>query len=186
VRKKNQSWCFCVDFRHLNALTVKRKYPVPIIEELIDELQGASWFSSLDLRAGFHQILLKEGEEFKTAFQTHSGHYEFRVMAFGLTGAPATFQSAMNSTLQPVLRKFTLVFFNDILVYSPTLNGHVEHLSVVLSLLQKDQWKVKLSKCTFATRSISYLGHVISEAGVQRDPNKVTAVVNWPTPSNVK
>jgi hypothetical protein len=186
VRKKDQSWRFCVDFRHLNALTVKRKYPVPIIEELMDELQGASWFSSLDLRAGFHQILLKEGEEFKTAFQTHSGHYEFRVMAFGLTGAPATFQSAMNSTLQPVLRKFALVFFDDILVYSPTLNDHVEHLSVVLSLLQKDQWKVKLSKCTFATRSISYLGHVISEAGVQTDPNKVTAVVNWPTPSNVK
>lgn len=92
----------------------------------------------------------------------------------------------MNFTLQPVLRKFALVFFDDILVYSPTLNDHVEHLSVVLSLLQKDQWKVKLSKCTFATRSISYLGHVISEAGVQRDPNKVTAVVNWPTPSNVK
>lgn len=92
----------------------------------------------------------------------------------------------MNFTLQPVLRKFALVFFDDILVYSPTLNDHVEHLSVVLSLLQKDQWKVKLSKCTFATRSISYLGHVISEAGVQTDPNKVTAVVNWPTPSNVK
>jgi hypothetical protein len=91
VRKKDQSWRFCVNFRHLNALTVKQKYPVPIIEELMDELQGASWFSSLDLRASFHQILLKEGDEFKTTFKTHSGHYEFHVMAFGLTGAPATF-----------------------------------------------------------------------------------------------
>lgn len=185
VRKKDQSWRFCVDFRHLNALTIKRKYTVPIIEELMDELQEASWFSSLDLRARFHQILLKEGEEFKTAFQTHNGHYELRVMAFGLTGAPATFQSAMNSTLQPVLCKFALVFFDDILVYSSTLDDHVEHLSTVLSLLQKDQWQVKLSKCTFATRSISYLGHVISETGVQTDPNKVTTVVNWSTPTNI-
>lgn len=186
VRKKDQSWRFCVDFRHLNALTVKRKYPVPIIEEFLDELQGASWFSSLDLRAGFHQILLQNGEEFKTTFQTHSGHYEFKVMAFGLTGAPATFQGAMNTTLQPVLRKFALVFFDDILIYSSTLEKHVEHLSAVLSLLHKDAWQVEISKCIFATRSIAYLGHVISAAGVQTDPSKVTAVVNWPVPSDVK
>lgn len=186
VRKKDKSWRFCVDFRHLNALTIKRKYPVPIIDEFLDELQGASWFSSLDLRAGFHQILLKEGEEFKTAFQTHSDHYEFRVMAFGLTGAPATFQSAMNNTLLPVLRKFALVFFDDILVYSSSLEAHIEHLKVVLDLLQQDNWKVKLSKCTFATRSISYLGHVISAAGVHTDPHKVSTIVTWPTPTNSK
>jgi hypothetical protein len=186
VRKKDNSWCFCVDFRHLNAMTSKRKYPVPIIDEFLDELQGASWFSSLDLHAGFHQILLKEGEEFKTAFQTHSGHYEFRVMAFGLTGAPATFQSAMNNTLRPVLRKFALVFFDDILVYSSSLDDHAAHLDAVLGLLHQDQWKVKMSKCTFAARSISYLGHVISSEGVQTDPQKVTAVVTWPTPTNTK
>jgi hypothetical protein len=138
VHKKDKSWRFCVDFWHLNALTIKRKYHVPIIDEFLDELQGASWFSSLDLRAGFHQILLKEGEEFKTAFQTHSGHYEFRVMAFGLTGAPTTFQSAMNNTMLPVLRKFALVFFDDILVYSSSLEAHIEHLKVVLDLLQQD------------------------------------------------
>jgi hypothetical protein len=152
----------------------------------LDELQGASWFSSLDLRSRFHQILLQNGEEFKTTFQTHSGHYEFKVMAFGLTRAPATFQGAMNTTLQPVLRKFALVFFDDILIYSSTLEKHVEHLSAVLSLLHKDAWQVKFSKCIFATRSIAYLGHVISATGVQTDPSKVTAVVNWPVPSNIK
>jgi hypothetical protein len=109
--KKDQTWRFCVDYGHLNALTVKFKDPVPIIDELLDELYGASWFSSLDLRAGFHQILLKPGEEFKTAFQTHLSHFEFIVMVFGLTGALATFQSDMNTTLGPLLRKCVLVFF---------------------------------------------------------------------------
>jgi len=111
VKKKDNTWRFCVDYRHLNAITVKCKYPVPIIDEFLDELSRAKWFSSLDLRAGFHQIRLKSGEEFETAFQTHLGQFEFRVMSFGLTGAPGSFQGAMNDTLAPYLRKFVLVFF---------------------------------------------------------------------------
>ncbi|WVZ90409.1 hypothetical protein U9M48_036715 [Paspalum notatum var. saurae] len=186
VKKKDHSWLFCVDYRHLNALIVKTQYPVPVIDELLDELGQASWFSSLDLRAGYHQVLLQAGEEFKTAFQTHSGHYEFRVMAFGLSGAPATFQGAMNATLAPVLRKCVLVFFDDILIYSKTLEEHVSHLRLVLELLHNDQWKVKLSKCTFMQNKLTYLGHVISAQGVGTDPAKIEAILSWPTPTNVK
>lgn len=186
VKKKDNTWRFCVDYRHLNAITVKTKYHVPIIDEFLDELAKASWFSSLDLRAGFHQIRLKKGEEFKTAFQTHFGQFEFRVMAFGLTGAPGTFQGAMNSTLAPYLRKFVLVFFDDILIYSQSYEEHLVHIRLVFELLAKDQWKIKLSKCTFAQQEIKYLGHVISGAGVGTDPSKVAVVAQWPVPSNAK
>ena len=150
VRKKDGGYRFCVDFRHLNALTLKSKFPVPVFDQLMDELAHARWFSTLDLRASFHQILLREGEEFKTAFQTHLGQYEFRVMAFGLTGAPGTFQGAMNTTLAPGLRKFVIVFFDDILVFSPSFESHVMHLQQVFDWLRRDQWKLKKSKCSFA------------------------------------
>ncbi|CAN6322178.1 unnamed protein product [Urochloa humidicola] len=186
VKKKDNTWRFCVDYRFLNAITVKGKYPVPVIDEFLDELFNACWFTKLDLTAGFHQIRLKPGEEYKTAFQTHFGHFEFRVMAFGLTGAPGTFQSAMNITLAPYLRKFVLVFFDDILIYSRTLEEHIVHIKLVFELLDKDQWKIKLSKCSFAQRSISYLGHTISEAGVGRDPEKIAAISTWPTPTTAK
>jgi hypothetical protein len=187
VNKKDNTWRFCVDYRHLNAITIKSKYPVPVIYEFLDELANGSWFSCLDLRAGFHQLRLKPGEEFKTAFQTHFGQFEFRVMAFGLTGAPVSFQDAMNTTLQPVLRIFALVFFDDILIYSKTYAEHIQHIKIVFEQLQKDQWKVKLSKCKFARqRQISYLGFVISEQGVATDLDKVSAIVHWSTPSCAK
>ena len=186
VKKKDDTFRFCVDFRQLNAITRKSKYPVPIFDQLMDELSGAQWFSTLDLHAGFHQILLKAGEEHKTAFQTHVGQYEFCVMAFGLTGAPGTFPGAMNVTLAPGLRRFALVFFDDILVYNRTLEEHVHHLCQVLSWLRADQWKLKLSKCKFALQTISYLGHVVSADGLSTDPSKVQAIVDWPTPQSVK
>jgi hypothetical protein len=152
----------------------------------MDELSGSSWFSKLDLRARYHQICLASGEEYKTAFQTHSGLYDFKVMAFGLCWAPNTFQCVVNNTLDPLLRKCVLVFFDDILVYSRTLEEHVVHLEKVLQLLEQDKWQVKLSKCSFAQRQIYYLGHVISEAGVATDPLKITAIKDWPTPENAK
>jgi hypothetical protein len=132
VKKKDGSWRFCIDYRGLNVVTVKSKFPLPVIEELMDELSGASWFSKLDLRVGYHQICLALEEEYKTAFQTHSCHYEFRVMVFSICGAPNTFQGAMNSTLAPLLRKPVLVFFDDILVYSKSLEEHVIHLQQIL------------------------------------------------------
>jgi hypothetical protein len=186
VRKKDLSWRLCVDYRNLNMLTLKSKFPLPVIDELLDELAGASWFSKLDLRAGYHQIRLAPGEEYKTAFHTHNGHFQFNVMAFGLTGAPATFQAVMNETLAPVLRKCAVVFFDDILIYSKTYSEHLVHLDQVLRLLQQHQWKIKGSKCQFAQRSISYLGYVVCEAGVATDPTKIVDVQKWPVPTNLK
>lgn len=186
VRKKDQSWRFCVDYRYLNALTVKTAFPIPVFEQLMDELYGARYFSTLDLLSGYHQIRLREGEEPKTAFSTHVGHYEFKVVAFGLTGAPGTFQGAMNTTLKPLLRKCAIVFFDDILIYSKTFEEHLEHLTQVFTLLAKDQWHIKLSKCKFAQQQIVYLGHVISEHGVATDPTKLEAVSSWPVPTSAK
>ena len=186
VKKKDGTWRLCIDYRHLNALTVVPKYPVPIIEDLLDELHGAKWFSKLDWRAGYHQIRLAEGDEHKTAFQTHSGHFEFLVMSIGMAGGPATFIEAMQDTLQPLNRVCVLSFFDDILVFSKSLEDHVEHLCQVFELLQRDQWKIKLSKCSFGQQQLSYLGHVVSSEGVATEPSKITAVQNWPTPNDVK
>ena len=133
VKKKDGSYRFCVDFRQLNALTAKSKFPVPVFDQLMDELAHSSWFSKLDLCAGFHQILMQPGESFKIAFPTHLEQYEFNVMAFGLTGAPGTFQGAMNTTLAPGLHCFVIVFFNDILVYSRTFEDHLEYLALMFS-----------------------------------------------------
>jgi hypothetical protein len=129
---------------------------------------------------------LLPGEEHKTTFQTHIGHFEFRVMAFGLTGAPNTFLEAMNDTLAPVLRKCALVFFDGILIYSSSFEAHLTHLTTILELLHKYNWKVKLSKCAFAQSSIAYLGHIISVSGVSTDPAKIMVVQQWPTPSTAK
>jgi hypothetical protein len=150
VRKKDGTWRFCVDYRYLNALIVKTAFPIPVFEQLMDELAGARYFSTLDLLAGYHQIRLREGEEHKTAFSTHVGHYEFKVVAFGLSRAPATFQGAMNCTLKPCLRRCAIVFFDDILIYSKSFEEHIDHIRLVLTLLEKDHWHIKLSKCKFA------------------------------------
>jgi hypothetical protein len=170
----------------LNALIVKNKFPIPVIDKLLDELSSAKWFSTLDLRAGFNQIQLAPGEEHKTAFQTHQGHFEFNVMAFGLAGDPNTFQGAMNTTLHPLLWCCALVFFDDILVYSATLEEHIEHLRQGFSLLARDHWQLKVTKCKFAKQSIAYLGHVIRAGGVAIDPSKIEAIHDCPEPKDLK
>jgi hypothetical protein len=186
VKKKDGSCRFFVDFHHSNALIAKSKFPVPVFDQLMDELGKVAWFSKLDLCSGFHQILLKPGEQFKTVFQTHFGQFEFRVLAFGLTGAPGTFQGALNDTLAPCLRKFVIIFFDDILVYSTTYAKHIEQLRQMFEWLLKDQWKLKLLKCTFAQHSVSYPRHILSGDGVSTDLEKVKVIVDWPAPKSVK
>lgn len=185
LRKMDGTWRFCVDYRHLNAISVKNKHPLPIVDELLDELAGSKWFSKLDFRSGYHQIRIAKGDEHKTAFRSHSGLYEFLVMPFGLTNATATFQSVMNQIFAPSLRKGVLVFMDDILVYSSTFEEHVELLKQVLQIIEANQFLIKLSKCSFGQQQIEYLGHCISAQGVSTEPSKILAV-HWPIPTSLK
>ena len=177
IQKKDGSWRFCVDYRRLNELTIQNRFPMPVMEEILEELVGSYYFTKLDMRSGYHQVRMHPEDEYKTAFKTHQGHYQFRVMPFGLTNAPATFQYLMNEVLAPFLRKFVMVFFDDILVYSPTLEAHVDHVQRVLEQLRAHKLYMKLSKCSFAQLQLEYLGHIISGAGVSTDPRKTEAML---------
>ncbi|XP_057788578.1 uncharacterized protein LOC131005584 [Salvia miltiorrhiza] len=167
---------FCIDYRALNAVTVKDNFPIPTIDELLDDLGKACIFTNLDLHAGYHQIHAHPRDIAKTAFRTTDGHFEFLVMPFGLCNAPSTFQATMNRLFALFLHQFVVVFFDDILIYNNSLEEHVHHLQQVLSRLSDQAFVLKGSKCVFGQASVAYLGHIVSESGVRADPEKVDAM----------
>ncbi|KAL0550368.1 hypothetical protein IC582_014876 [Cucumis melo] len=185
VKKKDGSMRLCIDYRELNKVTVKNRYPLPRIEDLFDQLQGATVFSKIDLRSGYHQLRIRDGDIPKTAFRSRYGHYEFIVMSFGLTNAPAVFMDLMNRVFKDFLDQFVIVFIDDILIYSKTEAEHEEHLHQVLETLRAHKLYAKFSKCEFWLKKVTFLGHVVSSEGVSVDPAKVEAVTNWPRPSTV-
>ena len=185
VKKKDGSMRLCVDYRQLNKITVKNKYPLPRIDDLMDQLQGAGVFSKIDLRSGYHQIRVRDEDIPKTAFRTRYGHYEYTVMSFGLTNAPTVFMDYMNRIFRPYLDKFVIVFIDDILVYSKTEEEHADHLRTVLQILRDRKLYAKLSKCEFWKSEVKFLGHVVSKQGIAVDPAKVEAVMNWERPTSV-
>jgi hypothetical protein len=186
VKKKDESLRLCIDYRPLNVVTIKNKYPLPRIDVLFDQLVGAKVFSKIDLRFSYHQIKIRASDIPKTAFSTRYGLYEFLVMYFRLTNAPAYFMYLMNSVFMPELDKFVLVFIDDILVYSKNEEEHAGHLHVVLQRLREHHLYAKLSKCDFWLKEIKFLGHTISQAGIGVDPDKVQEVMNWKPPTTVR
>jgi hypothetical protein len=184
VKKKDGSMRLCIDYRELNKVTIKNRYPLPRIDDLFDQLQGSQVFSKIDLRSGYHQLKIQEKDVQKTAFRTRYGHYEFLVMPFGLTNAPAAFMDMMNRIFREHVDRCVVVFIDDILIYSKSQEEHVEHLRIVLSILRKHQLFAKFKKCEFWLDNVAFLGHVVTKEGIAVDPGKVEAVVNWVRPSN--
>ncbi|GJU97143.1 putative reverse transcriptase domain-containing protein [Tanacetum coccineum] len=184
VKKKDGSFRMCIDYRELNKLTVKNRYPLPRIDDLFDQLQGSSVYSKIDLRSGYHQLRVREEDIPKTAFRTRYGHYEFQVMPFGLTNAPAVFMDLMNRVCKPYLDKFVIVFIDDILIYSKSKQEHEEHLKIILELLKKEELYAKFSKCEFWIPKVQFLGHVIDSEGIHVDPAKIESIKDWASPKS--
>ena len=185
VNKKDGSLRLCIDYRQFNKLTIRNQYPLPRIDDLFDQLQGAKVFSKIDLRSGYHQLKVRREDVPKIAFKTRYGHYEFLVMPFGLTNAPAAFMDLMNRVLGPYLDNFFIVFIDDIHVYSSSKEEHAEHLRIVLQTLREHQLYANFIKCQFWLDRVAFLGHVVSAEGISIDLQKIEAIVDWKPSTNV-
>ncbi|GKE60805.1 putative reverse transcriptase domain-containing protein [Tanacetum coccineum] len=182
VKKKNGSFRMCIDYRELNKLTMKNQYLLLRIDDLFDQLQGSRVYSKIDLRSGYHQLIVREEDIPKTAFRIRYGHYEFQVMPFGLTNAPAVFMDLMNRVCKSYLDKFVIIFIDDILIYSKSEEEHAEHLKLILELLKKEELYAKFSKCKFWLSKVQFLGHVIDSEGIHVDPAKIESIKDWASP----
>ncbi|KAI6687682.1 hypothetical protein NL676_024510 [Syzygium grande] len=185
IKKKDGTLRLCIDYRQLNQVIVKNKYPLPRIDDLFDQLQGASVFSKIDLRTGYHQLRIKNEDIPKTAFRTRYGHYEFMVMLFGLMNALAAFMDLMNRVFMEFLDQFMIVFIDDILVYSRSLEEHEVYLTEVLRTLKEHALYAKFNKCEFWLSRVGFLGHIVSRDGISVDPAKIEAITKWPRPTSV-
>jgi hypothetical protein len=185
MKKKYGTLRLCIDFRQLNKVTVKNKYPLPTIDDLFDQLKDTKIFSKIDLRLGYHQVRIKEEDISKTAFRTRYGHYKFTVVLFGLSNAPVVFMCLMNGFFQEYLDKFVIVFLDDILIYFKSKEEHEHNFRMVLQVLRDHHFYAKLSKRSFYQKQIHYLGHIISKDGIAVDSKKIETIREWSVPKNV-